>query len=273
MNETSASGAVADNIRALIVSQLEDIERRENVRILFAIESGSRAWGFASPDSDYDVRFVYVHDPDWYLSIDPRRDVIEIPIENDLDINGWDLKKALQLLIKSNPVMLEWLRSPVVYRADEASMKAIAALAERCEHMRPSTHHYLRLAESQFRRHVKAKRTVALKKYFYSLRPALALMWMRVHPDIPVPMDLPTLRAGVALPNDVIGSVDDLLIRKAVSKELGKGPRVKALDEFIEQEVEFAQSRIGDLPRIDKVLFDDANALFREIVNRAQAPR
>src|SRR4030095_590913 len=106
--------ATAESIR----HKLADIERAEDVRILFAVESGSRAWGFPSPDSDYDVRFLYVHKADWYLSIDPRRDVIELPIEGEFDINGWDLRKALQLLIKSNPVLLEWLRSPVLYRGD-----------------------------------------------------------------------------------------------------------------------------------------------------------
>ncbi|MEM6906851.1 MAG: nucleotidyltransferase domain-containing protein, partial [Pseudomonadota bacterium] len=100
-------------MRAEIMAKLTGIERDFGVRILFAIESGSRAWGFPSPDSDYDVRFVYVHPTDWYLSLTPGRDVIELPIRDDLDIGGWDLRKALNLLLKPNPVMLEWLSSPI----------------------------------------------------------------------------------------------------------------------------------------------------------------
>jgi predicted nucleotidyltransferase len=109
----------SDAAGAIILERLAAIEQTEAVRILYACESGSRAWGFASPDSDYDVRFPYVRPRDWYLSIDleRRRDVIERPIEGVLDINGWDLRKALQLMRKSNPPLFEWLHSPLVYRA------------------------------------------------------------------------------------------------------------------------------------------------------------
>jgi len=109
----------SDAITATILERLAAIEHTELVHILYACESGSRAWGFASPDSDYDVRFIYVRPRDWYLSIDleRRRDVIERPIEGVLDINGWDLRKALQLMRKSNPPLFEWLHSPLVYRA------------------------------------------------------------------------------------------------------------------------------------------------------------
>src|SRR5262249_55967652 len=103
-----------------ILAELEGMKQREGVRILFAIESGSRAWGFPSPDSDYDVRFVYAHPADWYLTIAPGRDVIELPMEDALDINGWDIRKTLGLLLKPNPVALEWLSSPIRYEWDAA---------------------------------------------------------------------------------------------------------------------------------------------------------
>src|SRR6266540_3954918 len=98
--------------------RLDEIEANHDVRVAFCCESGSRAWGFASTDSDYDVRFIYVRRPEWYLSIDleERRDVIETPIEGVWDVNGWDLRKALRLLRKSNPPLFEWLQSPIVYR-------------------------------------------------------------------------------------------------------------------------------------------------------------
>lgn len=79
------------------------------MRFLIAVESGSRAWGFPSPDSDYDIRFIHIHPRDWYLSLQPGRDVIERPIIDNIDLNGWDLRKALGLLLKSNAVVSEWL--------------------------------------------------------------------------------------------------------------------------------------------------------------------
>ncbi len=95
-----------------IKAGLAEIEAQENVRIVYACESGSRAWGFPSSDSDYDVRFIYLHPLEWYLSIEKRRDVIERPITGVLDVNGWDLRKALQLFRKSNPLSLSGSTRP-----------------------------------------------------------------------------------------------------------------------------------------------------------------
>ena len=218
---------IAPEILAEIQARLDAIEAAEGVRILFAVESGSRAWGFPSPDSDYDVRFVYVRPRDWYLSIHPGRDVIETPIEGLFDVNGWDLKKALGLLIKPNPVLLEWLDSPIYYRRDDTAVTALKALADRTLHQVPATYHYRHLAESQWRRHIDRRDRVPLKKYFYVLRPVLALRWLRLNPNRRPPMNIQELRAGVGLPADVEAFVDDLLARKLVTKELGDGPRVE----------------------------------------------
>lgn len=140
---------VSEAMRARIGAALDRIEREEGVRLLFAVESGSRAWGFPSPDSDYDVRFVYARPLDWCLSLEPGRDVIEPPIEGDLDINGWDVRKALILLKKPNPVALEWLLSPIRYRWDEAVCGRLAAVAARTAPATACLHHDLRLGEGQ----------------------------------------------------------------------------------------------------------------------------
>ena len=110
-------------MEALIQEKLHEIEKRENCRILLAVESGSRAWGFASPDSDYDVRFIYVRDKESYLKLNRPRDVIELPINDVLDINGWDVEKALKLLHKSNPTVFEWCSSPIVYQTTDGGRK------------------------------------------------------------------------------------------------------------------------------------------------------
>lgn len=99
-------------MRKVIIEKLQQIEKQENVRILHAVESGSRAWGFESPDSDFDVRFIYVRPRDYYLKLEQTRDVLEFPINDLLDVNGWDLQKALRLLHRSNPSVFEWFKSP-----------------------------------------------------------------------------------------------------------------------------------------------------------------
>lgn len=257
---------VAPDKRRQILAKLEAIERDHDVRMLFAVESGSRAWGFPSPDSDYDVRFVYVRRPAWYLSVQTRRDVIELPVEDDLDINGWDVRKALQLLVKPNPVLLEWLRSPIVYRADGEAMVKLADLARQTAHLRPSTYHYLHLCRTQYARFIAGKPTVKLKKYFYVLRPALALMWLRAHPRRALPMNLAQLRAGLDLPEALSAILDELLARKAVTRELGEGPRLPTLDALIEAEIAAAQTGLDGIAALAPDLTAAADALLQQLV-------
>ena len=157
---------------------LAQVETERNVRVLFACESGSRAWGFASRDSDYDVRFLYVHRRDWYLSVEDRRDVIEQPIADDLDVSGWELRKALRLLRKSNPPLLEWLKSPVVYRHDPVFAAEFGALATEFYSPRRCFAHYLHMAFGNWRDYLRGRDEVSLKKYLYVFRPLLACRWI-----------------------------------------------------------------------------------------------
>ncbi len=126
-----------------ILEKLKQIETEKNVKILFAVESGSRAWGFASPDSDYDIRFIYKHEPDYYLSLWEKPDVIEFMTADDLDGSGWDIAKALKLLAKSNAPLIEWLYSPVVYFQDAAFVNQMKLLAKDCFSPIATLHHYL----------------------------------------------------------------------------------------------------------------------------------
>ncbi len=119
----------------------EEIEANFRVKVLFACESGSRAWGFPSEDSDYDVRFLYVHRPEWYLCVFPGRDVIEQPVSDLLDVSGWSLKKALELLRKSNPALQEWLSCPIVYRERPDALQPLRDLADRTFNPLASCHH------------------------------------------------------------------------------------------------------------------------------------
>ena len=171
-------------MRAQVLDALRDIEARHDVTVLFACESGSRGWGFASPDSDYDVRFIYVNRLPWYLTVTPGRDVIEVPISGDLDINGWDLRKALGLMRESNPTLLEWLRSPIVYREEADTMAQFRALAAQVFSNAKGWHHYASMAKKNFREHLQADE-VRYKKYLYVLRPLLAARWIRTQPGVP----------------------------------------------------------------------------------------
>ena len=183
------------SILATIHSRLETYERERAVRILFAVESGSRAWGFASPDSDYDVRFVYAHPRDWYLSVFDRDEVIESPSDPIYDLGGWDLRKALRLLGGSNAPLAEWLRSPIVYREAPGCRDEMRQLANQ---MAPKTlaMHHLSLLRN-FDRDYLGEPEVRLKKLFYALRSVLAARWVIERDEIP-PVEFATLRQLVA---------------------------------------------------------------------------
>ena len=155
-----------------IQEQLRRIEEAENIKILLAVESGSRAWGFASPDSDYDVRFIYIRRLEDYLRLDAIRDVIELPIDDVLDINGWDLQKTLRLLYKSNPTLFEWFSSPIVYQKTEFADE-FRDLMMHYFSSKKTLYHYISMAEGNYREYLKGE-IVRAKKYFYVLRPVLA---------------------------------------------------------------------------------------------------
>lgn len=160
-----------------ILAELGRLEREHSVHVLFAVESGSRAWGFASPDSDYDVRFVYAHRSEWYLSVFDKRDVIEEMLPGDLDINGWDLRKALQLFSKCNLALNEWLGSPTLYR-EERFRAELAQHIPKYFNAVKAIHHYRHMAERSLEDNL-VDGSISIKKLFYVLRPLLACRWIR----------------------------------------------------------------------------------------------
>lgn len=179
---------------AEVDARLNVIRSEHDVSILLAIESGSRAWGFPSPDSDYDCRFLFVRKAADYLSLFPKRDVIETPLIDEMDVNGWDLAKALKLLLKGNAVVIEWLTSPIIYEGDANFRQEMTEIAEIVADRTLVARHYIHLGERQRRTYFADHKSIALKKIFYALRPAAALRWLRLHPDRAVaPMHFPTL--------------------------------------------------------------------------------
>lgn len=212
----------------IIRSELSAIEQRENIRILLAAESGSRAWGFASPDSDYDVRFIYVRPKEQYLRLDQTRDVIEYPISNLLDINGWDLSKALRLLHSSNPTLFEWFSSPVAYRPP-AFRQDIHPLLDQYFSPRRSLHHYLNTAVNHDKTFLQVPR-VRAKKYFYALRPLLACRWI-LEKGTPPPILFSELTEA-QLPSSMKPHIDRLLDIKMNAPELKEIERIEPIHTY-----------------------------------------
>jgi predicted nucleotidyltransferase len=245
--------------------RLDAIERGQGCRILFAVESGSRAWGFPSPDSDYDVRFVYARPAGWYLSVYPGRDVIETPIEDEMDVNGWDIRKALHLVLKSNAVISEWMESPIVYRRDTAALKQVRAFADRMLNPRALAYHYLHLARRQVAAKLSRDR-IALKRYFYALRPALALRFLRMQDGKRPPMHLQALLDKSDLPAATVGIIDRLVEAKSRTREMGSGRRIPALDRLIAAEIAAVAGSATEMPGRPPSDLAAADRLFRRLI-------
>lgn len=238
-----SSDAVSSDMKALIQARIKDIEAEENIRVLFAIESGSRAWGFHSPDSDYDVRFVYARPLEWHLSLQKKRDVIERPIDDELDISGWELAKTLQLIMGSNAVIPEWLQSPIVYSAMPEAVQDLTEFCRAALDRRSVTWHYLSLMQRQQSRLYGPDGEIRLKRYFYILRPTLALRWMRLHAQAVAPMNMDVLVAGCDLSPAVSADLADLTEQKKQVKERAFTSQVPAtLSDLVESEETYART-------------------------------
>lgn len=261
--------AVPQGVWARVQSALDAVEREERVAILFAVESGSRAWGFASPDSDWDVRFAYARPTAWHLTLEPGRDVIERALPGDLDLAGWDARKSLNLLLSGNAALREWLRSPILYRAEPGALAALRALADSLPARAAAWHHYRSLGRKQEARAFAAANTVRLKRYLYMLRPALALRWMRHRAEGTPPMDLPTLLAEAPTSAVERAEIDRLLAAKSQASEMGEGPRVPVLDALIAEEI--AAPPPSQSPKPSDSQRAEAQALFRRLTALADA--
>jgi predicted nucleotidyltransferase len=244
-----------------ILRGLAAIESNHGVRILYACESGSRAWGFASRDSDWDVRFLYVHPPAWYVSVAERRDVIELPIEADLDISGWELRKALRLLRKGNPAIQEWLHSPIVYRSAPGFLERVRTLAGEAYAPSAALYHYLHMARGNHREYLHGQE-VRLKKYLYVLRPVLACLWIERGLGQP-PVAFAELMEALIPEGALRVAILGLLERKASGDELDRGSAIPELDDFLTRELVRLQAGIAippapgiDVARLDALLWD-----------------
>lgn len=251
--------AIKENLRALA--------EKENIRILYACESGSRAWGFPSRDSDYDVRFIYIRERDWYLSVDYalRRDVVEQPIDDLLDVNGWDLKKSLLLLKKSNPALIEWINSPIVYGCEGSFRHDFQMLIADYYSPKACFHHYENMATKNYHGYLK-EANVHVKKYFYVLRPLLAMRWIAEDRGV-VPMEFSALVDAVLKDQVVKEEIAALLRKKKAGFEAEYAPGIPVLNAFIESELA-ALSDLGKDIGENKRAYDEMNSFFLRALDR-----
>jgi uncharacterized protein len=229
---------ISTEIRTEILKRMRAAEAEHGVRILLAIESGSRAWGFESPNSDYDARFIYAHPQDWYLSVglEEQRDVIEYPITDDIDLNGWDVRKALRLFWKSNPAFVEWIQSPIIYIQSGIFAERVRELLPSVYSSESGIYHYRSMAKTNFRGYLQSD-LVPLKKYFYVLRPLLSVRWLERY-NTPAPIEFQKLLHLIESDAPLLADIEALLARKRLAPELGVEPQVNNIHTFIEKELE-----------------------------------
>lgn len=245
---------------------LAKLEKENEIDILLACETGSRAWGFPSTDSDFDVRIIYVHKRDWYLSIFERKDTINFMFENnEIDISGWDLKKTLKLLHKSNPPLLERIQSPIIYKEDTDFLSEIKRIAQKHYSRIATIHHYLGMAK-KFLNDIKEKEEFKLKKFFYALRAASACLWVIEKEKMP-PIEFPKIIKEVNIEIVLKNRIFELISLKSEKSEsyLHKGE--KPLISFIEKSIERAEEERENLPAAKRD-FEELNEFFLKTLER-----
>jgi predicted nucleotidyltransferase len=248
-------------IRIEILDKLKAVETNHRVRVLYACESGSRGWGFASPDSDYDVRFIFVRPVREYLRVEPARDVIEEVPGPVFDVNGWDVRKALQLLAKGNATLVEWLSSPVVYREDTAFVRRLRQAAAAVHQPIRAFHHYASMGRGNFREYLQGEQ-VRAKKYLYVLRPLLAAKWVLAWPDAP-PMAFESLVRELVHDPAVLSDIAELLALKRRSGEQEWLPARPVLNAFLTQLMQELDAAAPATTRADGAVLDE---LFADVV-------
>lgn len=227
-------------MKTTILQLIAQVERDKSIHIRYACESGSRAWGFPSPDSDYDIRFIYLHPRDWYLAVNEGEDNVRImpnsDSNRDLDGNGWDFRKFLRLMHASNASVFEWLNSPIVYLEDKPFTDGLRALSAQYFQPKKVMHHYLGIATGMLEKEFQEAQ-VKIKKYFYVLRPVLSAAWIAEH-GTPPPVDFYELLPLVKGNLPVHQAIMNLLKQKETAMEGEKVQRVKVLDDFVSAEME-----------------------------------
>ncbi|NJL89222.1 MAG: nucleotidyltransferase domain-containing protein [Coleofasciculaceae cyanobacterium SM2_1_6] len=248
---------------------LYKVEVEHKLSVIYGLESGSRAWGFESQNSDYDVRFFYIRPANWYLSIEKRNDVLELGTSNDLDLSGWDIRKSLLFLRQSHPVLLEWLRSPIVYIEQSGIVQQMREIGEEFFAPRTSLYHYIGWAERILHRYFQ-RPDLAAKRYFYVMRPILCCRWIQTIEGQP-PLQIQELINAIEMPIEAKSAIENLIERKRAGYELDSVGRILALDQYISETLPQIKDLLSELPKPEYVPFELLNSLFQKALEEFAA--
>lgn len=246
-----------------ITDELERIQSEEGFKILFACEAGSRVWGFSSPNSDFDVRFVYLRPVGDYLRLEERRDVYERVLYDEIDVVGWDLTKFLRLLRGSNPSTIEWLSSHDVYYEDSRFQKVRELLGD-CFDPLSSAYHYFGMAKQHDMRYLKNE-MLSAKKYLYIIRSILAINWCITRFE-PVPMRFDDLKNAM-MPKDLLPNVDRMLASKRSTSETHMTEHDDGLDAWIHEEMGHIPTDLKQFTHKPKIEWERIDKVFLEALD------
>ena len=248
-----------------ILAELDAVEQQRDVRVVYALESGSRCWGFASADSDYDVRFVYARPKNDYLKLEKVRDTIEWRLDDELDIVGWDVAKFLRLMRSSNPTAFEWLSSTIVYREDPC-FQLVRDVASACFDPVSHAHHYLGMATREDVRYLSANKA-SLKRYLYAVRALLSARWV-IEECSPAPMAFEDLCTAKLDPT--LGPlVEDVVAQKRLGSEVDMCGHIQELDRWIANAIAFVEERLASMESRERIPWSVLNNVFVELLDGA----
>lgn len=245
----------------LVPQKLNELEQIYGIKVLYAAETGSRAWGLHAPDSDFDIRFIYVHQTEHYLRLDQTKDTVSLPVDSTWDLCGWDLPKALRLLHGSNPSLFEWAASPIVYRNTDIWHQMILPVMREYFQPRTLVQYHLSMADRN-EKTLYASEYVKVKLYFYLLRSVLASQWAVGH-QTPPPILFDVL--AEALPPEIVPIVNDLLMKRR-TKHAGEIPHIPLLDQNIADEIRALRETVSQIPQKQNISWQPLNDLFVSIL-------
>ncbi len=246
------------NIEEKVKAHLKEIEQQHEVTIIHAIESGSRSWGFPSPNSDYDVRFIYVHKKDWYLQVFPERDVIEVPISDELDIAGWDLKKAMYLAAKGNVVVHEWLNTPIVYQSHPLLYPELKSIIDQSFNPQSAYHHYRSMAKRAWL-DIQEQKEVKLKRFFYFIRALLSAKWIIQNNSMPS-VEFGYLLANTGFNSEHVDNIQKLIKLKSTMMESERMVIDESLMGYVGNLFEELSNEFPSSPKLPTINWNDSLA-------------
>lgn len=258
--------AITDQIETIAIpAHLHAIEYKYDIKILLAVESGSRAWGFESDNSDWDVRFIYVHKPEWYFKVEQQRDVIEHVYEDDVDLVGWELRKALDLFRRSNPSLLEWLNSPKVYYEDPEFVKRIREVEKDYFNPIKAMYHYNHIYIKHDERYLQ-RQGYPMKRFMYYLRGILACKWIESNKSLP-PVSFKELLDATVEDEAIRAKVDKLILMKKSGKEHDMLTVKDDLVDYARHLADYYIDFIGSFrPELNEISADELDSILYDMV-------